>query len=83
MWTLDNLPENLCVPETGVDVVDRKRMRVALQRTTRVRQRLFTDDEIAYCENYRFYERHYAGRLAAKEAVCNALFVLQYRRDTR
>lgn len=70
---LPNFPKNLYVPEVGVDVVDCERMKFALERTPRIRQRLFTEAEIAYCEKYRFYERHYAGRWAAKEAVCKAL----------
>jgi holo-[acyl-carrier protein] synthase len=61
------------VPGIGVDVVDVERMKFALQRTPRIRQRLFTEDEIAYCEKFRFAERHYAGRWAAKEAVTKAL----------
>jgi holo-[acyl-carrier protein] synthase len=56
-----------------VDVVDVERMKFALQRTPRIRQRLFTEAEIAYCEKFRFAERHYAGRWAAKEAVTKAL----------
>lgn len=69
---MDNF-ENFVVPEVGVDVVDVERMQFALDRTPRIRQRLFTDAEIAYCEKYRFAERHYAGRWAAKEAVTKAL----------
>jgi holo-[acyl-carrier protein] synthase len=61
------------VPGIGVDVVDVERMKFALERTPRIRQRLFTEDEIAYCEKFRFAERHYAGRWAAKEAVTKAL----------
>jgi holo-[acyl-carrier protein] synthase len=61
------------VPGIGVDVVDVERMKFALQRTPRIRQRLFTEREIAYCEKFRFAERHYAGRWAAKEAVTKAL----------
>ena len=61
------------VPEVGVDVVDVERMKFALERTPRIRQRLFTEAEIAYCEKFRFAERHYAGRWAAKEAVTKAL----------
>ena len=61
------------VPGVGVDVVDCERMKFALERTPRIRKRLFTEAEIAYCEKYRFSERHYAGRWAAKEAVCKAL----------
>jgi holo-[acyl-carrier protein] synthase len=65
--------DGFVVPGIGVDVVDVDRMKFALERTPRIRQRLFTEDEIAYCEKFRFAERHYAGRWAAKEAVCKAL----------
>ncbi len=61
------------MPGIGVDVVDVERMKFALERTPRIRQRLFTEAEIAYCEKFRFAERHYAGRWAAKEAVTKAL----------
>src|SRR3569623_2729427 len=61
------------VPGIGVDVVDVERMQFALEPTPRIRQRLFTEREIAYCEKFRFAERHYAGRWAAKEAVTKAL----------
>ena len=64
---------NFVVPGIGVDVVDVERMKFALQRTPRIRQRLFTGREITYCEKFRFAERHYAGRWAAKEAVTKAL----------
>lgn len=70
---MDNPLKDFVVPGIGVDVVDCDRMKFALERTPRIRQRLFTETEIAYCEKYRFYERHYAGRWAAKEAVCKAL----------
>ena len=53
--------------------MDVDRMKFALERTPRIRQRLFTETEIAYCEKFRFAERHYAGRWAAKEAVTKAL----------
>src|SRR5829696_8070517 len=65
--------EGFVVPGIGVDVVDVERMQFALERTPKIRRRLFTEAEIAYCENYRFAERHYAGRWAAKEAVTKAL----------
>ncbi|MDQ4063730.1 MAG: holo-ACP synthase [Actinomycetota bacterium] len=65
--------KNFVVPGIGVDVVDVERMQFALERTPRIRQRLFTEKEIAYCEKFRFAERHYAGRWAAKEAVTKAL----------
>ena len=69
---MDNF-DNFVVPEVGVDVVDVERMQFALERTPRIRRRLFTEAEITYCEKFRFAERHYAGRWAAKEAVTKAL----------
>ena len=69
----DNFLEGFVVPGIGVDVVDCERMKFALERTPRIRKRLFIEAEIEYCEKYRFYERHYAGRWAAKEAVTKAL----------
>ena len=54
-------------------MVDVDRMKFALERTPRIRRRLFTEAEIDYCEKFRFAERHYAGRWAAKEAVTKAL----------
>jgi holo-[acyl-carrier protein] synthase len=65
--------KDFVVPGIGVDVVDVDRMKFALERTPKIRQRLFTEAEIAYCEKFRFAERHYAGRWAAKEAVTKAL----------
>jgi holo-[acyl-carrier protein] synthase len=65
--------KDFVVPGIGVDVVDVERMKFALKRTPRIRQRLFTESEIAYCEKFRFAERHYAGRWAVKEAVTKAL----------
>jgi holo-[acyl-carrier protein] synthase len=65
--------KDFVVPGIGVDVVDVDRMKFALERTPKIRQRLFTEAEISYCENFRFAERHYAGRWAAKEAVTKAL----------
>jgi holo-[acyl-carrier protein] synthase len=65
--------EDFVVPGIGVDVVDIERMKFALERTPKIRQRLFTKAEISYCEKFRFAERHYAGRWAAKEAVTKAL----------
>lgn len=72
MQRMENM-KNFVVPGIGVDVVDVERMKFALERTPKIRQRLFTEKEISYCEKFRFAERHYAGRWAAKEAVTKAL----------
>jgi holo-[acyl-carrier protein] synthase len=61
----------------GVDMVEVERIRRALEDLRigkRFRDRVFTRQEIQYCENKRRgrYES-YAGRFAAKEAVMKAL----------
>ena len=45
----------------------------ALARTPGLRRRLFTEDEIAYCEGRARPEQSYAARFAAREAVLKAL----------
>ena len=57
----------------GVDIVEIERMRVALARRSRLKQRLFSEDEQWYCEHKAHPEIHYALRFAAKEAVLKAL----------
>ncbi|MEE9614438.1 MAG: holo-ACP synthase, partial [Thermodesulfobacteriota bacterium] len=50
------------------------RFRAALQRWGgRLRERLFSEDEIRYCMGKRDPETHLAARFAAKEAVFKAL----------
>lgn len=57
----------------GVDIVDIDRMKKALERTPRIKERVFTEGERWYCEHRRRPEVHYAMRFAAKEAVLKAL----------
>jgi len=57
----------------GVDIVEIDRMRTALARRPRMKQRLFSQDEQQYCEYKSQPEIHYALRFAAKEAVLKAL----------
>lgn len=57
----------------GVDVVDVERLRDALNRFPRLEERLFSTDERAYCNRRRDPIIHFAGILAAKEAVIKAL----------
>jgi holo-[acyl-carrier protein] synthase len=57
----------------GIDVVDIERLRAALARSARVSDRLFTPGERAYCEARSDPIVHFAGTLAAKEAVIKAL----------
>jgi holo-[acyl-carrier protein] synthase len=57
----------------GVDIVEIDRMRLALERRPRMKERLFSAEERAYCEKRSRPEVHYALRFAAKEAVLKAL----------
>ncbi len=60
-------------PVIGIDVVDVERLRSALQRSPRLEARLFTQPERTYCTSRRDPAVHFAGTLAAKEAVIKAL----------
>lgn len=61
------------MPGLGVDVVDIARMRRALERTPRMKERVFSEGERWYAEQKSMPEVHYALRFAAKEAVWKAL----------
>lgn len=57
----------------GVDIVEIERMRTILQRTPQFAERIFSEDERAYCDATSAPANHYATRFAAKEAVLKAL----------
>lgn len=57
----------------GVDVCDIERMERALARHPTMRERVFTPEEIAYCDGKARPAESYAGRFAAREAVIKAL----------
>jgi len=57
----------------GVDIVEIDRMKAALERTPRLKDRIFSEEERWYCEHKARPEVHYALRFAAKEAVLKAL----------
>jgi holo-[acyl-carrier protein] synthase len=57
----------------GVDIVEIERMKTALERTPRMKERIFSEDERSYCEHRPRPWVHYAMRFAAKEAVLKAL----------
>ncbi|KUK48032.1 MAG: Holo-[acyl-carrier-protein] synthase [Actinobacteria bacterium 66_15] len=65
--------EHRAITGLGVDIVEIARMRDALERRPRMKERLFSDEERAYCEGRNKPEIHYAMRFAAKEAVLKAL----------
>ncbi|HLW79014.1 MAG TPA: holo-ACP synthase [Terriglobia bacterium] len=59
---------------TGVDIAETVRVEEVLNRHgERFSGRLFTPDEIAYCERFKNKAERYAARFAAKEAAFKAL----------
>ena len=58
----------------GIDVAEVKRIRAVIEsQGERFLRRVFTPDEVAYCEQFRNKYERYAGRFAAKEAGMKAL----------
>jgi holo-[acyl-carrier protein] synthase len=57
----------------GVDICEIARMERALARHTTMRERVFTPEEVAYCDSKARPAESYAGRFAAREAVIKAL----------
>ncbi len=58
----------------GVDIAEINRIEAAINRHGRhFIERVYTPDEIAYCERFRARFERYAGRFAAKEAAMKAL----------
>lgn len=70
---MDDMRERTMITGLGVDIVEIDRMRLALQRHPRIKERIFSADERAYCDKRNKPEVHYAMRFAAKEAVLKAL----------
>lgn len=59
---------------TGVDIAETARVEEVLNRHgARFSRRLFTPEEIAYCERFKNKAERYAARFAAKEAAFKAL----------
>src|SRR5438105_10548177 len=57
----------------GTDLIEIERIRRALSRHERFRERCFTEAERAYCDSRPNPAQSYAGRFAGKEAVGKAL----------
>ena len=57
----------------GVDLIEIGRIRRALERYPRFRERCFTEAERAYCDSRPNPAQSYAGRFSGKEAVGKAL----------
>lgn len=54
----------------GTDIIEVERVRGVIERQgERFLQRVFTDEERAYCAGMKYPHKHYAARFAAKEAI--------------
>ena len=59
---------------TGIDIAEVERIRQAIERFgERFLRRVFTDDEMRYCDTKANRVERYAARFAAKEAAMKAL----------
>jgi holo-[acyl-carrier protein] synthase len=71
------IKQAMAIIGTGVDIIEVERVELALTRLitgARFRQRVFTENEIAYCESRgRPRYQSYAARFAAKEALMKAM----------
>ncbi len=56
----------------GTDIIEIERIKDAVLANSRFAERVFTRDELAYCNNKRSCYPHLAARFAAKEAVAKA-----------
>lgn len=56
---------------TGIDIIETKRIQDTLNK--KFTERIFSDNEIAYCEKKKHRHISYAGHFAAKEAFVKAL----------
>ena len=59
--------------DVGIDIVSVKRIKEMLQRHGTVKNRLFTENEIHYADNFKNPYGHYAMRFAAKEAFFKSI----------
>jgi len=58
----------------GTDIVNIRRLEKSLKKNgTKFKNKIFTKDEILYCENRKNSSAYYAKRFAAKEAFAKAL----------
>ena len=57
----------------GVDICEIARIERALARHPTMRERVFTPEEVVYCDSKGRPAESYAGRFAAREAVIKAL----------
>jgi holo-[acyl-carrier protein] synthase len=57
----------------GIDLVEVERVGSKMSRTRGLKEKLFTEKEISYCEKKKNKAQNYAARFAAKEAFLKAM----------
>lgn len=57
----------------GTDIIEVERIEKQLEKNSGLKEKLFTPNEIAYCETKKNKAQHYAARFAAKEAFLKAI----------
>jgi holo-[acyl-carrier protein] synthase len=57
----------------GTDIIEVARIEEKMARTKGLKEKLFTPDEIAYCESKARGAQHFAARFSAKEAFLKAI----------
>lgn len=59
---------------TGIDIIEIERIKNAIEKWgSHFLNHVFTQEEIDYCRNFKFFSQHFAVRFAAKEAVFKAV----------
>ncbi len=58
---------------TGIDIIEVTRIKNLLQKNAKIVFKIFTKEEIDYCQNKKNKWQHFAVRFAAKEAVIKAV----------
>lgn len=70
----DRAPQGMIIVGVGTDIIEVVRIGKMIERHGEIfLNRVYTDDEIRYCQRRKEYTQHYAGRWAAKEAVMKTL----------
>lgn len=57
----------------GTDIIEVNRVKAVMESDIGFRDKIFTEEEIAYCEKMKNKQQHYAARYSAKEAFLKAL----------
>ncbi len=57
----------------GTDIIEVSRVKKSIDKNNGFKEKIFSEDEIVYCEKFILKEQNYSARYAAKEALFKAL----------